>query len=178
MRIAFVLVGRTIPGFNEIVDTISRTFHVQISMATIDLPMTRAYNKERKQYDADKLLFDLLSFAPLNANRTVFLMREDLYAKGLSFVFGVARGARACLISTTRLDPRFYGEKDMEKARELFKERLIKEIIHELGHTMGLPHCENKKCVMVFSNSIEDVDAKEKDFCKYCAKALYMTPAE
>lgn len=173
MRIALVLVGRTLPGFNEAVDTIAKEFKAEVTTAMVDLPMTRSFRSERSQYDAEVLLRDLVSFASLEADKTVFIIREDAFAGKLRFVFGVAMDM-ACLVSTARLDPRFYGEKNMEKARALFIERVIKEVVHELGHTMGLPHCDNKKCVMVFSNSIEDVDFKGRKLCKGCAKSLYM----
>ena len=172
MQIALVLVGRTVPGFNEIADAVAREFKAQITTDMVNLPMTRSFMSKRGQYDAEALLKDLRRFMPLGAHKTVFLLREDMFAERLKFVFGLAMGD-ACIVSTARLDPRFYGEKDMEKARALFKERVIKEVLHELGHTLGLPHCDDKKCVMVFSNSIADVDFKEKKFCKNCAKALY-----
>jgi len=35
-------------------------------------------------------------------------------------------------------------------------QRVIKEAVHELGHAFGLTHCENSKCVMHFSNSLQD----------------------
>lgn len=172
MKIAVFLVGRTIPAFTDIINTVSKEFKAKIGFNMIDLPTTHSFDSKRKQYNAEQLLRDLFSFAPPDADKAVYIIREDIFAGNLSFVFGLAAD-RACIVSTARLDPRFYGEKDMEKARSLFKERLIKEIIHELGHTLGLPHCEEKKCVMVFSNSIEDVDFKGKEFCKYCSKALY-----
>jgi len=172
MQIALVLVGRTVPGFNELVNAISKEFKARITTELIDFPMTRSFRSKRDQYDAGILLKDLRKFIPLGVDRAVFIIREDAFAGSLSFVFGVAEGG-ACLVSTARLDPRFYGEKNMEKARALFIERVIKEVVHELGHTMGLPHCNNKKCVMVFSNSTEDVDFKGKEFCKSCAKTLY-----
>jgi len=36
---------------------------------------------------------------------------------------------------------------------ELFDEQVL---IGELGHTFGLGHCENPRCVMFFSNSLMD----------------------
>ena len=172
MQIALVLIGRTVPGFNDIASAIAKEFKAKITTELIDFPMTRSFRSERDQYDAEILLKDLRKFMPLGVDRAVFMMREDVFAGRLSFVFGVAMGG-ACLVSTARLDPRFYGEKNMEKARALFIDRVIKEVVHELGHTFGLPHCDDKKCVMVFSNSITDVDYKGADFCKYCSKALY-----
>ncbi len=54
----------------------------------------------------------------------------------------------------------------------LLTERTVKECAHELGHTMGLRHCENKKCVMSLSSDLYDVDSKTKFFCDSCAQSL------
>ncbi|MBN1786644.1 MAG: hypothetical protein JW825_06645 [Candidatus Methanofastidiosa archaeon] len=56
-------------------------------------------------------------------------------------------------------------------AREI-KERTIKECIHELGHTFGLRHCMDKKCVMSQSSDMYDVDSKSKYFCDGCRRML------
>lgn len=168
-----VLLGRTIPGFSKLIDTLGKIFRTKVSLEMIDFPMTRFFRRERKQYEADVLLSELARFTS-PAELTVFIIQEDMYSEPLNFVFGLAKGS-ACIVSTARLDPRFYGEvKDMSAAAALFKERLLKEILHELGHLYGLPHCENKKCVMVFSNDIHGVDFKGVDFCPKCRKALYL----
>lgn len=176
MLISLILLGRTLPGFNRVVDAIAHEFKGRVTTELIDFPMTRSFNRNRNQYNGEVLLKELKKFVSLQAHKTIFVTREDLFSSNLNFVFGLAMG-NACIVSTARLDPRFYGEvsgKNMTKARELFIERVEKEALHELGHTMALPHCEDKKCVMVFSNSIKDVDFKKKTLCKNCKKALYL----
>ena len=61
-----------------------------------------------------------------------------------------------------RLRPEFYGLE--KKVDQLFFQRVIKETVHELG----LGHCPLHKCVMHFSNSVSDTDAKESNFCQNC----------
>ena len=171
MIIALVPIERSIPGFNDLADSIRRTFKARITTKMIDLPLTRSFRKKRNQFDANLLLKELLSYAHLGADKVVFLFREDLFADELAFVFGLAN-QQFCIVSTARLDPRYYGEKDMEKARGLFKKRLLKEVVHELGHTMGLAHCRNKGCAMVHANSVSDVDLKGESLCSSCSKSL------
>ena len=52
--------------------------------------------------------------------------------------------------------------------QEKLENRLLKEAIHELGHTFGLRHCLNFDCVMHSSTYIEEFDFKTENFCKKC----------
>ncbi len=176
MLISITLIERTVPGFHELIDSVSRAFHARITTGTIDFPMTRSFRSGRKQYDAEQLLRELRPFGG-GGDVGIFIFREDLFAGELAFVFGLSEGGNS-ILSTHRLDPRLYGETDMKKAGALFRERLSKEAIHEIGHSIGMPHCEDRKCVMAFSNSIGDVDAKGKEFCQSCRKALYLKSSE
>jgi archaemetzincin len=173
MQISLVITDRTVPGFNNLVDSLSRAFHSQISARFADFPFTRSYRNSRKQHDADALLAEL-AWGSDPARKTVFIIHEDMYSKPRDFVFGLAKG-NAAVVSTARLDPRFYGKiPDMRTAGALFKERILKEAMHEIGHLHGLPHCEDGSCVMVFSESIEGVDSKGRDFCANCRTALHL----
>src|SRR5512136_1284452 len=46
--------------------------------------------------------------------------------------------------------------------------RAVKEAVHELGHTCGLGHCRDPKCVMFFPNALYDTDVKGPGFCAAC----------
>jgi len=88
----------------------------------------------------------------------------DLYVPGLNFVFGEAEcPGNFAIISLHRLK---------SSDRDLFLKRILKEAVHELGHTFGLPHCENHLCVMHFSNSIVETDIKDYGFCRNCLNKL------
>ena len=139
--------------------------------ASLEMPPA-AYNASRRQYDAD-IIFERALHRITGENRVLALTSYDLYTSShnLNFIFGQAQcPGRIALVSLHRLDPAFYGQ---PPNRELFLERVMKETIHELGHTLGLSHCSSPKCVMSFSNSIFDVDNKAPDFCKTCRKKLY-----
>ncbi|MFP3310624.1 MAG: pentalenene synthase [Caldivirga sp.] len=88
-------------------------------------------------------------------DRYVAVVNADGYVPGLNFVFGVAEGDYA-LVFTARL------------LGELLVTRILKEVIHEVGHTLGLGHCENPSCVMHFSNTLMDTDRKGPGFCPRC----------
>ncbi len=104
------------------------------------------------------------------AHRLLRLLDQDCYAPGLNFVFGQAMaGGRDAVVALPRLRQEFYGLPEDEM---LFQERAIKEAVHELGHTYGLGHCPNPRCVMHFSNSLADTDIKGATFCEKCRAEL------
>lgn len=132
------------------------------------LPVSkRAYERKRRQYNSTLILQDIHEFAAnLPYDRVLGIIDADLYVSGLNYVFGEAYvSGKVGLISLWRLKPDFYGEEPDRGALEL---RIIKEAIHELGHTLGLQHCTRNYCVMHFSNSIFEVDKKQSLFCDQC----------
>src|SRR5579884_3529551 len=91
--------------------------------------------------------------------RRIGIVDVDLYHPEFNFVFGEADPVdRVAVVSVARL----HAEAE-EEAR--FRARALKEAVHEIGHTYHLDHCDNPKCVMHFSNTLDDVDRKSADFC-------------
>jgi archaemetzincin len=132
--------------------------------------LAQAYNPERKQYLSSQLLACL--GRPQEQEKIVGIVDVDLYVPRLNFVFGEAdRGSGTAIVSLCRLRPQYYG---LEPHEALFLERATKEIVHELGHTFGLGHCPNSRCVMHFSNSLVDTDLKEMYFCSKCRPKIIL----
>jgi archaemetzincin len=128
-----------------------------------------AYNPERGQYHSTEILKRLLQHPHAESWRILGVTDGDLYIPILTFVFGEAQlGAGAALISTHRLRPEFYG---MRRDPGLLQARLLKEALHELGHTFGLRHCPDYLCVMSASHSADRIDLKQANFCPACAAA-------
>ncbi len=134
------------------------------------VPIPReGYNPHRRQYRGEFMLAALRAIsAP--AGRILGLVDVDCYASGLNFIFGQAtlRG-REAFVALPRLHPSFYGLPDDPS---LFRQRVLKEAVHELGHTWGLGHCPDPRCVMHFSNTLHDTDIKGATFCHRCQQAI------
>lgn len=119
-----------------------------------------AYYKPRDRYRADSLIHWLNSKAKANEIYVGITgvdisatkgINEDWGVMGLSYIPG-----KACVVSYARL-------KD--------KSTFYKVVIHEIGHTMGLPHCPNKTCFMRDADG-KDTTGEEKEFCQACKARL------
>ena len=89
---------------------------------------------------------------------------------GLNFIFGQAapRSGMAS-VALPRLRPSFYGLPD-DVGR--FRQRTLREGVHELWHAWRLAHCPNPRCVMHSLNTLADTDAKSTSFCQRCERRL------
>ena len=134
---------------------------------TMPVP-SEAFNNARQQYRSDIILSKVHNYADKDemSNHVLGIVDVDIFVPELNFVFGEAEcPGKAALISLWRLRPEFYGK---ALNMELFVERITKEAVHELGHSLGLRHCSNPFCVMYFSNSIFETDRKQSLFCNKC----------
>ena len=148
----------------------SSSFQASTTAATT--PPTYLYDRHRKQWISNRMLDWLLQNNNPDDNTKVLAICDfDAYSDELNFVFGEAHfGGRVAAIYLPRLREEFYVRKS--DTNKLFKQRVIKEAVHELGHVFGLTHCEKSKCVMHFSNSLQDTDFKDHKFCERCNKIL------
>lgn len=122
------------------------------------------FDASRRKFEAGQFL-EALQGEPFD--RVLGVTSVDLYSQEYHFVFGQARiMGRPAIVSIARLG---------KPGTKALGERLAKEAIHELGHTFGLVHCENRECVMWFSNTLEETDRKTPWFCRRCKATVEFT---
>lgn len=146
----------------------------QVNWPAVFLPLEFdprfAFDQIRGQYHSSQILLGLNSKLASAQDKILAIVPFDLFIPILTFVFGEAQlEGPAAVVSLLRLRPEFYG---LPPAPALVVERLVKESIHELGHTFGLRHCQQQGCVLNASTYVEEIDLKSDLFCPGCALIL------
>jgi archaemetzincin len=131
-----------------------------------------AYDDARSQYRAAELI-DLATRVS-DGEKTLAITPEDLFYRRRNYVFGLAYlDGRGCVVSTYRLQTSSDGGFSERPASDVFDDRVRKEVVHELGHTLGLEHCDNNRCAMNFSPTVREVDRKEENLCGSCQRTVF-----
>lgn len=141
---------------------ITRVFKMDVILLPACPLPSSAWYAPRSRYRADKLLTHLYPRSP-GAFKIIGLTTKDISTTNGKIydwgVFGIGSlDGKCCVVSTFRL-----GKND-----SLARIRMNKTIIHEIGHTLGLPHCPNLTCTMQDAEgSIKSME-REKGFCPSC----------
>lgn len=148
------------PPAGEIVQLVGDLWRegVQATLGeAIAIPM-KAYDRARNQHRAEELLAAVREH---NGRRVLGVTAHDVFTEGRDFAFGVAdSGGLAAVVSLFRLR--------LKVDEATFRARAVKEAIHQLGRTFGLDDCTNRRCVMYFAASPEDIDRKSSGLCETC----------
>jgi archaemetzincin len=136
------------------------------------IDLSEFYDQARRQYNGNYLLKMIDSMPFPDSLKTLGLFNVDLFIPILTFIFGQAYlGGRSGIVSLYRFNNERYG---LTGDNQILQDRFKKEVIHELGHTFGLIHCQNTACVMRSSNYVEDIDQKNQQLCPNCKAQIGM----
>lgn len=128
-----------------------------------------AYHAERQQFHSSEILQRMQPLAT-PCWRLLAIADVDLYIPILTYVFGEAQIAGPCaVVSAFRFRQEFYG---LDGDEDLLRERLLKECVHELGHTLELRHCQDYRCAMASSHAVEWIDLRGSTLCESCRSQL------
>ncbi|MEE8325651.1 MAG: archaemetzincin family Zn-dependent metalloprotease [candidate division NC10 bacterium] len=154
----------------EVRDHAERVFGVPTRITNTDARPPDVFDTVRGQYSSTNILRWVLQDVPADARKVVAITDGDLFIPVLTFVFGEAQlGGKGSVVSTARLGQDYNG---LPSPPHMFRARVVKECVHELGHTFGLTHCPSARCVMSRSNTLLDVDAKAQTLCPDCERLL------
>ena len=154
---------------NHVKESISR-FYPNIN-CVIDKPVKLTNDilaKSGTRYEASKIL------AKYNSDRNVILITEKDIAhfnrekniKEYGIIGLGLRPGKVCVVSTFRI----------KKGNKLFS-RLEKVSLHEIGHNLNIPHCENSRdCLMhAAEGSIRQIDREKVWLCEKCKNKLNLS---
>jgi len=158
------------PFWRNLPRDLNRCFPSTFQAIELSINLKLFYSVERNQYHSTLILAQVLKQLPRDGDKIIGVTNVDIYIPILTFLFGEAQlGGKGALVSTYRLNNRFYG---LPSDEDLLYQRVLKEILHELGHTLGLIHCQDFECVMNSSTYVENIDLKHARFCTHCEMAL------
>jgi archaemetzincin len=150
----------------EVAPALADAFRVPCQIVEARLDPQFAFHRERQQYHSSELLQAMQESAANGAWRVLGITGVDLYIPILTFVFGEAQmGGPCAIVSFHRLMQEFYG---LPADPAVLIDRLIKESVHEVGHTLDLTHCDDYACAMAPSHAVEWIDLKEAMLCPNC----------
>ena len=153
----------------ELKDSVEKYYPIVVTLANrVNLP-AGAWYPPRKRYKADSILAYLGYVKPPNARLVAGITDKDISTrKGANPDYGVMglglKPGAACVVSTFRL------QKNNPPNKLLFQ-RLLKTVVHEIGHNFGLPHCPNKHWIMADAAGILNQD-NETGLCEICRKKI------
>jgi archaemetzincin len=148
-----------------VAEKIKQVFGFSTETNPILQDLSFALDDNRHQYHSTAILDRLAANIPPHAVRVLAIAQVDLFIPILTHVYGEAQlGGAACVVSTFRLNEGRSGLNISPK----YIDRIVKETIHELGHTFNLRHCPEHTCIMHYCRNEEDVDRKSDQLCRYC----------
>ncbi|MBF4486469.1 MULTISPECIES: zinc-dependent metalloprotease family protein [unclassified Flavobacterium] len=148
---------------SQLVFTEIKTINLNVVLRpNISFP-ENSYYKPRNRYRADSIIKsikdnigkDSLIVGLSNHDiSTTYKGVKDWGVMGLGY-----RPGKSCVVSDFRMSGKNRNQ------------QFYKVVLHELGHTEGLPHCETKTCLMRDAEGGNHLD-EEKEFCEKCKSFL------
>jgi archaemetzincin len=146
-------------------------FDAEVALHDVQPLPEDAYDESRDQYLAEP--FIELAARLGDGAKNLAITPADLFYRRRNYVFGLAYlDGKASVVSTYRLSTSSDGGFSERSSGEIFADRVRKEVVHEVGHTLGLEHCDNHRWVMSFSPTVREVDVKEENLCGTCQRTL------
>lgn len=160
VNIKILPLGKTTEPFITSVYTDLKKIIPSVQLLPHEAMPAAAFYKPRNRYRADTLIHWMSDRAKENEVYIGITMQDISTPKGDNPDYGVMglgfQPGKACVASSMRLRN---------------KTNFFKVVIHELGHTAGLPHCPVKTCFMRDAEG-GDPTGEEKEFCDNCRNFL------
>jgi len=172
MNLHLLPIGKLDGGLlSNLAPALGNTFNLPCEVISPALDPEFAFHGERQQYHSSEILACMQAVVSSQSWRVLGVTAVDLYIPILTFVFGEAQmGGPCAVVSLHRLRQEFYG---LSADANLLQHRLLKEAVHEIGHTVNLSHCGDYRCAMAPSHAVEWIDLKESSLCSSCHGRIF-----
>ncbi len=157
---------------NDVLNEVTAFYKCNAIILPVNNLPGNAFYAPRQRYKADSLLLFQKQLAKDGIKSVIGFTSKDISTSNGKIpdwgVFGLGMcPGKVCVISVYRL------QRASTNSAQL-KERLIKVVLHELGHNLGLPHCNyNPSCLMTDAGgTIKQVDRENKWLCESCKSKL------
>ena len=158
---------------NSVVNEVSHFYNKKvIILNSVNIP-SEFFNHAIRQYSADSLIMLLSKLQNDTIIEIIGLTHKPLFtikpAKPLPYfdenIFGMAyQPGNACVVSDFK-----FGTINIK----IFNQRLRNVVLHEIGHNLGLSHCQEEKCIMSEKWEYQTLDKSGNDYCNKCINKLY-----
>ncbi len=154
---------------DDVVEALTDTYNAKIELLPARPLPDETYYKPRNRYRADKLLDALDDMLPEPRQRIIGITEVDISTtKGQYLDWGIfglgRRPGHLCVVSAWRLRSK--------TSQDTFHARIRKVSVHEVGHTLGLPHCPMKSCIMEDAKGRVSTVDRATGFCSECRRKL------
>jgi archaemetzincin len=158
---------------NEDVELVKSELIKFYNAEVVILPKTNLLTKTKvvglDKYNANKILNNINRLYLDKTHKVLMLTNVDICTdrelNGVVYknwgIFGLGQlNKKPCVVSTHRF-------------KTNYKDKLIKVSIHEIGHTLNIPHCNSNKCIMNDAKGKgSNVDKELLDMCNLCKSKI------
>ena len=137
-------------------------------------PAPARVHQNHAQYDARALLEAIGPRLPADAYAMIVLVARDLVVSAeQEFAYGYGlHEDRLAVASFAQLDAQYLGHSRSPSFQVRIRERSHKLLAHEIGHTLGMQHCDRHACVMNGVAHLAELDATPLRLCPICLQKL------
>lgn len=174
IRVVIVPLGATAPDLVEQVATAVRDrFAFEVGVAAAVPLAPAAWYGPRKRWRAEKLLDQLDALDLGEVEHVIGLTEQPISTtKGARLDWGIAGlgqlPGKSCVLTSYL----FRGIKKKDRAR--YRRYMENLVLHELGHTLNLPHCPLDRCIMADAkgDAFRAARLSSNEYCPRCHRTI------
>jgi archaemetzincin len=173
-RVVLVPLGQTAPDLvAQVARAVRERFAFDVTVAEAVPHDPAAWYAPRKRWRAERLLDQLDALDLGEVDHVIGLTEQPISTtKGARYDWGIAGlgqlPGKSCVLTSYL----FRGVKAESRAR--YRRYMENLVLHELGHTLGLPHCPLERCIMADAkgNARRAARLSSNEYCPRCHRQI------